>query len=87
MKRRSLMVLAALVFSATPVVMGQSPVAAALPCMEDGINCKVGDVGPRGGIVYYDAGSMQWWGRFLEAKKRLRPQKEFGALPLCCRRE
>jgi hypothetical protein len=28
----------------------------------------VGDVGPRGGIVFYDAGSQQVWGRFLEAK-------------------
>ena len=41
--------------------------------MEDGTNCKVGDVGPRGGIVYYDAGSMQWWGRFLEAKTKSTP--------------
>jgi hypothetical protein len=73
MKRRSLMVLAALVFSAAPVVVGQSPVAAAGTCMEDGTNCKVGDVGPRGGIVYYDAGSMQWWGRFLEAKTTSTP--------------
>jgi hypothetical protein len=73
MKRRSLMVLAALVFSAAPVVVGQSPVAAAGTCMEDGTNCKVGDVGPRGGIVYYDAGSMQWWGRFLEAQTTSTP--------------
>jgi hypothetical protein len=73
MKRRSLMVLAALVFSATPVVVGQSPVAAAGTCMDDGTNCKVGDVGPRGGIVYYDAGSMQWWGRFLEAQTTSTP--------------
>lgn len=73
MKRRSLMLLAALVFSATPVVAGQSPVAAAGACLEDGTNCKVGDVGPRGGIVYYDAGSMQWWGRFLEAKTESTP--------------
>jgi hypothetical protein len=28
----------------------------------------VGDVGPGGGIVFYDAGSQQVWGRFLEAK-------------------
>ena len=41
--------------------------------MEDGTNCKVGDVGPGGGIVFYDAGSMQWWGRFLEAKTESTP--------------
>jgi hypothetical protein len=75
MKRRSLMLLAALVFSAAPVVAGQSPVAAAGTCMEDGTNCKVGDIGPRGGIVYYDAGSMQWWGRFLEAKTESTPAR------------
>lgn len=73
MKRRSLMLLAALVFSAAPAVVGQSPVAASGTCMEDGTNCKVGDIGPRGGIVYYDAGSMQWWGRFLEAKTESTP--------------
>jgi hypothetical protein len=73
MKRRSLMVLVALVFSAVPVVVGQSPVAAAGTCMEDGTNCEVGDVGPGGGIVYYDAGSPQWWGQFLEAKKTSTP--------------
>jgi hypothetical protein len=78
MKRRSLMLLAALVFSAAPVVAGQSPVAASGTCMEDGTNCKVGDVGPRGGIVYYDAGSMQWWGRFLEAKTESTPAVVFG---------
>ena len=73
MKRRSLILLSALVFSTAPVVAGQSPVAAAGTCMEDGTNCKVGDKGPGGGIVYYDAGSMQWWGRFLEAKTESTP--------------
>ena len=73
MKRRSLILLSALVFSTAPVVAGQSPVAAAGTCMEDGTNCKVGDKGPGGGIVYYDAGSMQWWGRFLEAKTKSTP--------------
>ena len=53
MKSRSLMLLAALVFSAAPVVAGQNPVAAAGVCMEDGTNCKVGDVGPGGGTVVY----------------------------------
>ena len=37
-------------------------------CASDVATCKVGDVGPGGGIVFYDAGSTQWWGRFLEAK-------------------
>jgi hypothetical protein len=37
-------------------------------CDATGANCKVGDVGPGGGTIYYDAGSQQWWGRFLEAK-------------------
>ena len=42
--------------------------ASVAPCSIDGTGCRVGSVGPGGGIVFYDAGSMQWWGRFLEAK-------------------
>lgn len=78
------MFLAALVFSAVPVVAEQSPVAASGTCMEDGTNCKVGDIGPNGGIVYYDAGSMQWWGRFLEARTTSTPAEGIwgGKLPL-----
>lgn len=32
-----------------------------------GISCEVGDIGPAGGLVFYDAGSTQSWGRWLEA--------------------
>ena len=38
----------------------------ALTCATGG-SCAVGDTGPGGGTVFYDAGSVQSWGRFLEA--------------------
>jgi len=34
-------------------------------CVTGGI-CKVGNTGPAGGEVFYDAGSQQSWGRYLE---------------------
>ena len=42
--------------------------AAGLMCDPAGIgDCGIGDIGPGGGVVFYDAGSVQPWGRFLEA--------------------
>ena len=35
-------------------------------CVDTGENCVLGGVGPKGGVIFYDAGSMQWWGRYLE---------------------
>jgi hypothetical protein len=35
-------------------------------CANGGV-CAVGDTGPGGGKVFYDAGSVQSWGRYLEA--------------------
>ena len=43
------------------------------PCLNDGTGCRVGSVGPAGGVVFYDAGSPQWWGRFLEAQLESKP--------------
>ena len=66
------------------VVNSSSPIASAAPaCDSTGANCKVGDIGPGGGVVYYDAGSQQWWGRFLEVKtdpiRATVPMSEFGS--------
>ena len=52
------------------------PVQATTTCMETGEGCAVGMIGPGGGVVFYDAGALQWWGRFLEA--RMEP-KAFGS--------
>ena len=32
-------------------------------------DCSVGDTGPGGGIVFYDAGSAQSWGRYIEVTR------------------
>jgi hypothetical protein len=47
----------------------------AATCDNSGKGCAVGMTGPGGGIIFYDAGSQQWWGRFLEAKKSAEPAR------------
>lgn len=29
--------------------------------------CTIGARGPGGGVIFYDAGKLEWWGRYLEA--------------------
>lgn len=66
MRLRSLsLVLVGLVLAS--VVAPSAPTTAAAPkCAQGGV-CKVGNIGPAGGRIVYDAGSLQWWGQYLEA--------------------
>ena len=38
----------------------------AASCAEGG-RCVLGNTGPAGGTIVFDAGSVQWWGQYLEA--------------------
>ena len=51
-------------------------VAASLTCAKGGI-CQLGDVGPGGGIVFFVAPTVQWWGKYLEASTK--PDQTTGA--------
>lgn len=45
--------------------VAQQPAKAA-SCAKGGL-CTVGNKGPAGGTIVFDAGSVQWWGQYLEA--------------------
>ena len=71
--RRLVVVISLIIAGLTGIAQ---PAQAATTCKETGEGCAVGMIGPGGGVVFYDAGSQQWWGRFLEA--RMEP-KAFGS--------
>ena len=50
----------------TTVAPTTTTTTVALTCATGGV-CYVGATGPGGGVVFYDAGSTQPWGRYLEA--------------------
>ena len=43
-----------------------NPALTGKACSASG-SCSIGDVGPAGGVVFYDAGEHKTWGRYLEA--------------------
>ena len=59
--------------NAAEVASAQEMPSTSSPCLNDGTGCRVGSTGPAGGVVFYDAGSPQWWGRFLEAQLESKP--------------
>jgi len=63
--RGSLAALVASTVAAGLLIVG-APGAVAATCDGVQVACAIGDTGPGGGLVIYDAGSPQVWGRYLE---------------------
>ncbi len=62
--------------SASPVAT--TPAAESAEEVQTPGDYKIGDTGPGGGIVFFDAGSVQPWGRYLEAGPQLAPTEWCG---------
>jgi hypothetical protein len=69
--KRIAYVLLAILFAISSVaIVSTEGQASFSTCKETGVGCAVGMIGPQGGVIFYDAGSQQWWGRYLEAERR-----------------
>lgn len=53
--------------AASAYAVGTGGLGAGSPAKVIAAGIKVGDIGPGGGVIFYDAGSQQSWGRYLEA--------------------
>ena len=57
-------------FDSKGIQVGEDVVTTILPDCSTGAACAVGDTGPGGGIVVYDAGSKQSWGQYIEMARK-----------------
>ncbi|MEI6405872.1 MAG: hypothetical protein WCO64_08910, partial [Actinomycetes bacterium] len=57
--------LLACILGISTFTVSQQPVLAA-SCAQGG-TCVIGNKGPGGGTIVFDAGSVKWWGQYLEA--------------------
>ena len=57
-------------FNSKGIQVGEDVVTTILPDCSNGAACDVGDTGPGGGIVVYDAGSKQSWGQYIEMARK-----------------
>lgn len=67
-----LLISVALVAAGTPAANAGSPSSVVPVCKANATpgfssSCVVGARGPGGGVIFYDAGRLEWWGRYLEA--------------------
>lgn len=48
-------------------VATSSTTTTTVPSCANGGPCKIGDIGPGGGVIFFDSNARNFWGRYLEA--------------------
>ena len=75
--RRSRFVVAVVSLAIAFTALPEQVQGVAAPSCRDGGSCKLGDVGPNGGVVFYAASTPQWWGQYMEALKSYAENSEW----------